>query len=163
MRGLIPPVLVLCLNLVRTYLPLSKTKPSGLPNSWAFLVNVWFWSALTLTLNQRVWTEVSGGPPNLSNGCVETTRGPTGSLTLPQLCQHYMSLFVRIGKLTRNAINAHSCEGNACSGRSDPICYPSFKAHAKPKKCLCFLALAAEQRIVSPLLLLIRLAVASAC
>ncbi len=38
---------------------------------------------------------------NLFNGWVETISGRTGSLTLPQLCQNYMLLCVRIGRLTR--------------------------------------------------------------
>src|SRR5215467_10050561 len=36
------------------HLPLSKKKQAGLRNGWAFLSMFWFWSALTLTLNQRV-------------------------------------------------------------------------------------------------------------
>ena len=35
------------------HLPLSKKKPSGLPKRLGFLVNVPFWSALDVTLNQR--------------------------------------------------------------------------------------------------------------
>src|SRR6266536_4073284 len=37
---------------------------------------------------------------NLFNGRVETILGRTGPLTLPQLCQNYMLLCVRIGKMT---------------------------------------------------------------
>ena len=38
---------------------------------------------------------------NSFNGWVETTLGRTGSFTLLQLCQNYMPLCVRIGKIDR--------------------------------------------------------------
>jgi hypothetical protein len=47
-------VLVLCMNLGRIYTFHCRRK-RNLASKWlGFLVNVWFWSALTLTLNQRV-------------------------------------------------------------------------------------------------------------
>src|SRR4029434_1639659 len=86
-------VLVLCLNLYRRYTFHCRRKVSG-PRTWlGFLVNVWFWSALTLTLNQRVRRR----GPKLTSGCVEATLPRTDSVTLLQLCQNYMSLCVRIG------------------------------------------------------------------
>jgi hypothetical protein len=79
----------------------------------------------------------------------------TTSTTLPQLCQNYMTLCVRISKLTHSASNVHSGEGNACSSRSDSI-FLSFR-HSKQlqsqKNAIYFLDLAVEERIRSPLLL----------
>src|SRR5215813_11476453 len=75
-------------------------------------------------------------------------------LTLLLLCQNYMPLCVRIGKLTRGASNARSGDGNACSSRSDSI-VPSF-GHSNlqsQRNAIYFLDLAAEQRIENPVLL----------
>src|SRR5262245_52188106 len=46
-------VLVLCLNLGRTYTFHCRRKSKRAAKGLGFLVNVWFWSAVTLTLNQR--------------------------------------------------------------------------------------------------------------
>jgi hypothetical protein len=58
------------------------------------LVNVSFWSAVELTLNQQVRTSNSLGARStlILHGM---------GLTLPQLCQNYMLLCVRIGKIDR--------------------------------------------------------------
>ena len=54
------------------------------------------WSALTLTLNQRVREfESPAANESLFTAGVERTLGRTGSLTLPQLCQNYMALSVQ--------------------------------------------------------------------
>src|SRR5438034_11770698 len=47
-------VLVLCLNLGRTSTSHCRRKTKSASKSLGFLVNVRFWSALVLTLNQRV-------------------------------------------------------------------------------------------------------------
>jgi len=49
--------------------------------------------------NQRPGVRLSVANQNLFNGWVETILGPTDSLTLLQLCQNYMTLCVRIGKI----------------------------------------------------------------
>ena len=64
-------MLVLCLNLGRTYTFHCQRK-SKRPSKWlGFLVNVWFWSALTLTLNQRVR---SSSLRRLSTRCADMRR-----------------------------------------------------------------------------------------
>jgi hypothetical protein len=45
--------------------------------------------------------EFPAASQNLFNGRFETALGRAGSLTLPQLCQNYMPLCVRIGKIDR--------------------------------------------------------------
>ena len=57
------------------------------------------WTTQTLLENRGL--RVSGGSRKLFMEWVETTLSQTGSLTLPQLCQNYMSLCVRIGKIDR--------------------------------------------------------------
>src|SRR5262249_15551290 len=45
--------------------------------------------------------EFPAASQNLFNGGVETALDRAGSLTLPQLCQNYLYLCVRIGKIDR--------------------------------------------------------------
>src|SRR5262249_47521271 len=91
-------VLVLCLNLGRTYTFHCRRKSKRSAKWLGFLVDVWFWSALTVTLNQRVRVRVSTAIKTYLMSGVNTTLDRTGSLTLPRLCQNYVSLCVRIGK-----------------------------------------------------------------
>src|SRR5262249_45378940 len=80
----------------RTYTFHCRRKSKG-PSKWlGLLVNVPFWSALVLALNERVRSSTHGGPTNLFNGWIETMWGRTGSLTLLQLGQDYLSLCVLI-------------------------------------------------------------------
>src|SRR5262245_17793430 len=93
----------LCRNLGGTYTFHCRRKSKWASKWLGFLVNVWFWPALTLTLNQR-------GPEfespvvhqNSFNSWVKTTLGRAGSLTLRQLCQNYMSPCFIIGKMEQD-------------------------------------------------------------
>jgi hypothetical protein len=58
---------------------------------------------LALPKKKQAGFEMVGGPPKLTYGWVEDDFGSDGPLTLPQLCQNYMSLCVRIGKIDRLA------------------------------------------------------------
>ena len=53
----------------------------------------------TLLENAPAEFEFPAASQNLFNGRFETALGRAGSLTLPQLCQNYMPLCVRIGKM----------------------------------------------------------------
>ncbi len=55
----------------------------------------------TLLENAPAEFEFPVASQNLFNGRFETALGRAGSLTLPQLCQNYMPLCVRIGKIDR--------------------------------------------------------------
>ena len=55
----------------------------------------------TLLENAPAEFEFPAASQNLFNGRFETALGREGSLTLPQLCQNYMTLCVRIGKIDR--------------------------------------------------------------
>ena len=78
-------MLLLCLNLGRTSTSHCRRKTKSASKWLDFLVNVPFWSALDLTLNQRVR---SSSLPRFAK-----------TLTLPQLCQNYWYLSVRIGEI----------------------------------------------------------------
>src|SRR5215471_20713897 len=83
------------------HLPLPKKKQKRASKWLDFFVNVWFWSTLDLTLNQRVR---SWSLRRLTKTYLMTrlrTLGRTDSLTLLLLCQNYMTLCVRIGKIDR--------------------------------------------------------------
>ena len=55
----------------------------------------------TVLENAPAEFELPPASQNLFNGRVETALGEAGSLTLLQLCQNYMTLCVRIGKIAR--------------------------------------------------------------
>jgi hypothetical protein len=55
----------------------------------------------TLLENAPAEFELPPASQNLFNARLETALGRPGSPTLPQLCQNYMSLYVRIGKIDR--------------------------------------------------------------
>jgi hypothetical protein len=63
----------------------------------------------TLLENAR-GLQVAAAHQNLFNGRIETTLGRRDSLTLPQLCQNYMTLCVRIGKIDRLRPPLNACE-----------------------------------------------------
>src|SRR5215813_12278156 len=57
------------------------------------------------------------------------------SLTLPQLCQNYMTICVRIGKLTRSACSQRRREFvRLVAGRFDFFFLQTFKATTRSKK-----------------------------
>src|SRR4030095_203473 len=94
-------VLVLCLNLGRTYTFHCRRKSErafkivGLCRQCPVLVRS------GLTLNQRVRCLSLGDRQDLFIAGVEKTWRRTGWLTLLQLCQNYMTLCGLIGKIGR--------------------------------------------------------------
>ena len=66
------PVLVLCLNLGRTYTFHCRRKSKWASKWLGFLVNVPFWSALNLTLNQRARSSSSQQMDALARRFAET-------------------------------------------------------------------------------------------
>src|SRR5215468_3322098 len=81
------------------YLALSKKKQAG-RKIVGLLVNVWFRSAVAVTLKRVEFESRRSTKTHLMAG-VETTLRRTGSVTLLQLCQNYMYLCVRIGNNDR--------------------------------------------------------------